>query len=76
MTVDSHFRGWVWVGGALTLERGATLGGLADVGGRLTAAPGARLEVDVCAAGSALEATHVLRRPRRVGPATWPLLHR
>ncbi len=69
-------RGWVWVGGALRLEGDARLVGSADVGGDLTASPGAALEADGCAAAVALASTPALTRPTLVGPPAWPVFGR
>jgi hypothetical protein len=72
VTSDSRFRGWVWVGGSVRVGPGAELQGLADVSDRLIVEPGGAFVADRCSGARALEATPVLRAPRRVGAPTWP----
>lgn len=73
LTAEARFRGWVWVGGTLRIGRGAELRGLADAGDRFVVEPGGGFRPDGCAGALALEATEVLRIPKRVGPRAWPL---
>jgi len=70
---NAHFRGWVWVGGALRVEAGARLEGLADVGDGFFIEPRGAFIPDGCAGAKALEAASALRRPVGIGPPTWRL---
>lgn len=69
---ESRFRGWVWVGGSVRIAPGAELQGLVDVGNRLVVEPGGAFVADRCSGARALEATPILRAPKRVGPRAWP----